>query len=81
MLAVFAVLGSLKVVGLRNAIKGLFLYSLSVLWDREQCELEELHVTLIIKKIEPRSEKTGLRGFRQGLTQTRLYSYRRWLEG
>ena len=28
---------------------------------------------------EPR-EKTGLRGFRPGLTQTRLYSYRRWLE-
>ena len=29
---------------------------------------------------EPRYEKTGLRGFRPGLTQTRLYSYRRWLE-
>ena len=28
---------------------------------------------------EPRSEKTGLRGVRPGLTQTRLYSYRRWL--
>ena len=25
---------------------------------------------------EPRSEKTGLRGFRPGPTQTRLYSYR-----
>ena len=32
------------------------------------------------EKIEPRSEKTGLRGFRPGLTQTRLYSHRRWLE-
>ena len=30
---------------------------------------------------EPRSEKTGLRGFRPGPTQSRLYSYRRWLEG
>ena len=32
--------------------------------------------------IEPRCGKTGLRGFRPGLTvtQTRLYSYRRWLE-
>ena len=30
--------------------------------------------------IESRSEKTGLRGFRPGLTQTRLYSHRRWLE-
>ena len=29
---------------------------------------------------EPRSEKTGLRGFRPGLTQTRLYSHSRWLE-
>ena len=26
---------------------------------------------------EPRSEKTGLRGFRPGPTQTRLYSHRR----
>ena len=30
--------------------------------------------------IEPRSEKTGLRGVRPGLAQTRLYNYRRWLE-
>ena len=29
---------------------------------------------------EPRSEKTGLRGFRPGPIQTGLYSYRRWLE-
>ena len=29
---------------------------------------------------EPRCEKTGLRGFRPGRTQTRLYIYRRWLE-
>ena len=29
---------------------------------------------------EPRCEKTGLRGFRPGPTQTVLYSYRRWLE-
>ena len=28
----------------------------------------------------PRCEKTGLRGFRPGLTQTGLYSHRRWLE-
>ena len=30
--------------------------------------------------IEPHCEKTGLRGFRPGLTQTGLYSHRRWLE-
>ena len=29
---------------------------------------------------EPRCEKTGLRGFRPGPTQTRLCSHRRWLE-
>ena len=29
---------------------------------------------------EPRREKTGLRGFRQGLTQTGLYSDRSRLE-
>ena len=31
-------------------------------------------------KKEPRCEKTGLRGFRTGPTQTGLYSHRRWLE-
>ena len=29
---------------------------------------------------EPRCEKTGLQGFRPGLTQTGLCSHRRWLE-
>ena len=29
---------------------------------------------------EPLCEKTGLRGFRPGPTQTRLYSHRRWLD-
>ena len=29
---------------------------------------------------EPRCEKTGLRDFRPGPTQTGLYSHRRWLE-
>ena len=32
------------------------------------------------RQYEPRSEKTGLRGFRPGPIQTRLYSHRRWLE-
>ena len=30
--------------------------------------------------LEPRSEKTGLRGFRPGSTQTGLYCDRKWLE-
>ena len=29
---------------------------------------------------EPRCEKGGLRGFRPGPTQSRLYNHRRWLE-
>ena len=29
---------------------------------------------------EPRCEKTGLRGFRPGTTQTGLYNHTRWLE-
>ena len=29
---------------------------------------------------EPRREKTGLQGWRPGLTQTELYKYRRWIE-
>ena len=29
---------------------------------------------------EPRCEKTGLRGFQLGPTQTGLYNHRRWLE-
>ena len=29
---------------------------------------------------EPHCEKTGLRGFRPGQTQARLYSHQRWLE-
>ena len=31
-------------------------------------------------RLEPRSEKTGLRGFRPGPTQTKLYDHTRWLE-
>ena len=30
--------------------------------------------------VEPRCGKTGLRGFRPGPTQTRLYGHERWLE-
>ena len=37
-------------------------------------------VGLGVLLLEPRCEKTGLRGFRPGLTQTRLYNYRGWLE-
>ena len=32
--------------------------------------------SLISWAVEPRSEKTGLRGFRPGPTQTRLYKHR-----
>ena len=43
--------------------------------------IEKLTVYFIfLVAFEPRCEKTGLQGFRPGLTQTRLYSHRRWLE-
>ena len=35
---------------------------------------------MILPLFEPRSEKTGLRSFRPGPTQTGLCSHRRWLE-
>ena len=34
----------------------------------------------VVTVYEPRCEKNGLRGFRPGPTQTRLYSHRRCLE-
>ena len=36
--------------------------------------------TLVHLDCEPRCEKTGLRGFRPGPTQTGLYNHIRWLE-
>ena len=41
-----------------------------------------VHVKVIQSgtEYEPRSEKNGLRGFRPGPIQTRLYSHRIWLE-
>ena len=41
---------------------------------------EYIYTRFDCKQFEPRCEKTGLRGFRLGLTQTGLYNYRRWLE-
>ena len=43
-------------------------------WGNITAEAHDGHM------IEPRCEKTGLRGFRPGPTQTGLYSYRRWLK-
>ena len=34
----------------------------------------------VLSIFEPRCEKTGLRGFRPGPTQTGLCSHRKWLE-
>ena len=50
---------------------------------RRRIEMQEEAVsiiTFILLSYEPRSEKTGLRGFRPGPTQTVLYSHRRCLE-
>ena len=40
-----------------------------------------IHLLIQTNLYEPRSEKTGLRDFRPGPTQTGLYNQRRWLEG
>ena len=38
------------------------------------------HISTVSRRYEPRREKTGLRGFRPGLTQTSLHSHRSRLE-
>ena len=41
----------------------------------------KINVYMYVKWLyEPRCEKTGLRGFRPGPTQTGLYSHMRWLK-
>ena len=41
----------------------------------------EVNVLLFcLESFEPRCEKTGLRGYRPGPTQTGLYNQSRWLE-
>ena len=42
--------------------------------------LEKINWFTVLNRNEPRCEKTGLRGFRLGPTQSGLCSHRRWLE-
>ena len=49
----------------------------AILWMLENSDILWFDASF---RYEPRSEKTGLRGFRPGPTQTRLYSYKGWLE-
>ena len=44
------------------------------------CQRVLYSLDLRTSTFEPRYEKTGLRGFRPGLTQTGLYNHIRWLE-
>ena len=46
-------------------------------WD---CGSDCANSWLLFTVYEPRCEKTGLRGFLPGPTQTGLYNHRRWLE-
>ena len=43
-------------------------------------ECISLYLTRLFRIFEPRREKTGLRGFRPGPTQTGMYSHRKELE-
>ena len=53
-------------------------YAISIYWTKP---VDVLFWDLAPQGVfEPRCEKTGLRGFRPGPTQTRLYNHRRWLE-
>ena len=65
----------LTIVLLRGNVCSLFLICSDTNWP---AQLQKLAKCLNFH-IEPRSEKTGLRGFRPGLTQTGLYSNRRGL--
>ena len=51
----------------------------SVCWDISLM-LEVGRAIMTAMKNKPRCEKTGLRGFRLGPTQTRLYNHTRWIE-
>ena len=68
-----------------NCVQNTVLIKLGVLLWAEPFIIETTQI-LIVKNIritfsfEPRRQKTGLRGFRPGPTQTGLYSHRRWLE-
>ena len=52
----------------------------AVYLGRKATNQTNLKLSTQILEYEPRCEKTGLQGFRPGLTQTGLYSHRRWLE-
>ena len=62
----------------------LILHSLQHLLQFKLLAAAEAHSILLIDYVddryEPRCEKTGLRGFRPGPTQTGLYSHRRCIE-
>ena len=54
--------------------------ALSCIAEATSLEFVSSQVFITPDNIEPRREKTGLRGFRPGLTQTELYSHRKRLE-
>ena len=47
---------------------------------KSELERALVNLTELQKANEPRCEKTGLRGFRPGPTQTRLCNHTKWLE-
>ena len=55
-------------------------YILSLFHECQPINRNESVLPCLLFLNEPRSEKTGLRGFRPGPTQIGLYSNRRWLE-
>ena len=80
----FCLLSTKNVKHLVSSFKISSLWLVSVAQQASLClnRSETLKKCFIVTKLtyEPRCEKTGLRGFRPPPTQTRLNSYRRWLE-
>ena len=68
----------LTILGLSFRNLGLWTYcAFGLLRVGQLVGFETQHLSIYISLYEPRCEKTGLRGFQPGPTQTSLYSHRR----
>ena len=67
------VISSEKYGDIKSFIVNMFL-------DQDKNAFCPCFLSWLLSIYEPRSEKTGLRGFRPGPTQTGLCNHRRWLE-
>ena len=73
---------SRKMAKLKNTVNlsKIIFFIIIILHAHPQYVCKTLAIEWDVQHYEPRREKTGLRGFRPGPTQTRLYSHRSRLE-